>query len=216
MSLKANIREKGQKIDKKFIPAVIYGPSTDNQLITLAKSEFEKAYEKAGESSLIDLKVNDQDVFKVLVKEVQVHPTKSLIRHVDLYQVDMKKKITTEIPLHFIGASKAEKEQGALVMKNLDYVEVECLPGDLVDNIEVNLEELKEIGEAIHVKDLKVPQGMEILHEDDEVVVSAIEPKQEEEPAPSTEEVGGATEETKEGKKDEQAETEGEEKKEDK
>ncbi len=213
MKLKANIRKKDQKREKDLIPAVIYGPSTESQLLFLAKVEFEKVYDKVGESSLIDLTVEDQEMVKALVKEVQFHVTKDKILHVDLYQVDMKKKITTEIPLEFIGSSIAEKEKGALVMKNLDFVDVECLPGDLVDYIEVSLDNLKDFGEAIHIRDLKIPEGMEIFNEEDEVIVSAIEPKQEAEPEPSTEESAVSEEEPKKDKTAEKTEEKAEEKK---
>lgn len=188
MNLRANIRKENQKRDKNLIPAVIYGPSTKNQLLFLDEVEFTKVYNEVGESSLIDLKIEDQDSVKALVKEVQFHVTKNKTLHVDLYQVDMKKKITTEIPLEFTGSSIAEKEKGALIMKNLHFVDVECLPGDLVDYIEVSLDNLKNFGEAIHVRDLKIPEGMEIFNEEDEVIVSAIEPKQEAEPEVEVEE----------------------------
>lgn len=204
MKLKAQPRVKKEKLDHKTIPAVVYGSSIESKSIKLDKVEFEKVYDVVGESSLIDLALDDDKVVKVLVKEVQKHPFKNIIYNVDLHQVDMSQKITTEIPLEFVGESRAEKEEGALIMKNLDTVEVECLPADLVNHIEVDLSSLNDINDSIHVKDLKVPSGMEILQEADEVVVSAIEPKEEEEEPVESEE----GEESPEGEK-----TEGEEKK---
>ncbi|MCF7795015.1 50S ribosomal protein L25 [Patescibacteria group bacterium] len=204
MKLKAQPRVKKEKLDHKTIPAVVYGSSIESKSIKLDKVEFEKVYDIVGESSLIDLALDDDKVVKVLVKEVQKHPFKNIIYNVDLHQVDMSQKITTEIPLEFVGESRAEKEEGALIMKNLDTVEVECLPADLVNHIEVDLSSLNDINDSIHVKDLKVPSGMEILQEADEVVVSAIEPKEEEEEPVESEE----GEESPEGEK-----TEGEEKK---
>jgi large subunit ribosomal protein L25 len=205
MKLKAQPRVKKEKLDHKTIAAVVYGSSIESKSIKLDKVEFEKVYEEVGESSLIDLALNDDKIVKVIVKQVQKHPFKNLIYNVDLHQVDMNQKITTEIPLEFVGESRAKKEEGALIMKNLNAVEVECLPADLVNYIEVDLSSLNEFGDSIHVKDLKVPSGMEILEEDDGVVVSAIEPKEEEE----------ASEEGEEGeeKKEETAAADGEEKK---
>jgi len=204
MKLKAQPRVKKEKLDHKTIAAVVYGSSIESKSIKLDKVEFEKVYEEVGESSLIDLALDDDKIVKVIVKQVQKHPFKNLIYNVDLHQVDMNQKITTEIPLEFVGESRAKKEEGALIMKNLDAVEVECLPADLVNYIEVDLSSLNEFGDSIHVKDLKVPSGMEILEEDEEVVVSAIEPKEEEE----------ASEEGEEGEeKKEETAADGEEKK---
>jgi large subunit ribosomal protein L25 len=204
MKLKAQPRVKKEKLDDKTIPAVVYGSSIKSKSIKLDKVEFEKVYEEVGESSLIDLVVDDDKLVKVLVKEVQKHPFKNLIYNVDLHQVDMSQKITTEIPLEFVGESRAKKEEGALIMQNLDAVEVECLPADLVNHIEVDLSSLNDFGDSIHVKDLKVPNGMEILEEAEEVVVSAIEPQaEEEEPEEGEEETSTEEEEETNEKKEE-------------
>lgn len=203
MKLKAQPRVKKEKLDDKTIPAVVYGSSIKSKSIKLDKVEFEKVYEEVGESSLIDLVVDDDKLVKVLVKEVQKHPFKNLIYNVDLHQVDMRQKITTEIPLEFIGESRAKKEEGALIMQNLDAVEVECLPADLVNHIEVDLSSLNDFGDSIHVKDLKVPNGMEILEEAEEVVVSAIEPQAEEEEEEPEEETSTVEEEETNEKKEE-------------
>lgn len=203
MKLKATIRKKEDKKDKKRVLAVLYGPSTENKNLSLDGVELEKAYRDAGESNLIDLEIEGGETVKVLIKEIQKHFLKGNIIHADFYEVDMKKKITTEIPLNFIGTSKAEKEQGALIMKNLDFVEVECLPGSLVNNIDIDLVVLENIGDAINVSDVKVPEGMEILNDAGEVIASAIEPKQEEVKEEVEEEV---KEETKEDKKEDKKE----------
>jgi large subunit ribosomal protein L25 len=213
MKLKAQPRVKKEKLDHKTIAAVVYGSSIESKSIKLDKVEFEKVYEEVGESSLIDLALNDDKIVKVIVKQVQKHPFKNLIYNVDLHQVDMNQKITTEIPLEFVGESRAKKEEGALIMKNLNAVEVECLPADLVNYIEVDLSSLNEFGDSIHVKDLKVPSGMEILEEDEGVVVSAIEPKEEEEEPIEGEEEASEEGEEGEEKKEETAAADGEEKK---
>ncbi|NCD00590.1 50S ribosomal protein L25 [bacterium] len=181
MKLKASIRKKEDKLDNKQVPAVLYGPGVENKILTLNNVELEKAYEEAGESNLIDLEIDGGETVKVIIKDVQKHFVKGTIIHVDFYQVDMNKKITAEIPLNFINTAKAEKEQGALIMKNLDSVEVECLPTALVNNIDIDLSVLESIGDSVNVSDIKVPEGMEIMNDETEVVVSAIEPKQEEE-----------------------------------
>jgi large subunit ribosomal protein L25 len=207
MKLKVQPRAKKEKLDNKTIPAVVYGPSIESKSIKLDKVEFEKVYEEVGESSLIDLVIADETSVKVIVKEVQKHPFKNVIYNVDFHQVDMSQKITTEIPLEFVGESRAKKEQGALIMQNLDTVEVECLPADLVNSIEVDLSSLNDFGDSIHVKDLKVPAGMEILQELDEVVVSAIEPQEEEEePVEGENDLPEATKQSNEKEESEEGE----------
>jgi large subunit ribosomal protein L25 len=210
MKLKANIREKKERLDQKRVAAILYGPGVENKSLSLDQVELEKMYKKAGESNLIDLEVGENKAVKVLIKDIQKHYIKGSIIHADFYQVNMDKKITTEIPLNFINTSKAEKEKGALVMKNMDFVEVECLPTDLVNSIDIDLSLLENMGDLINVSDLKAPQGMRILNDGTEAIASAIEPKQEEveeekiEEKTEEEKKGEKTEEEKKGEKTEE------------
>ncbi|MFA4833534.1 MAG: 50S ribosomal protein L25 [Patescibacteria group bacterium] len=199
----ARTKKKGEKIRKDgFIPAVLYGPSTESRNLKIKKIDFEKNFALAGESSLIDLTISEEKPVKVLIKEVQKEPLKDAIIHVDLYQVDMNKEITTEIPLHFIGESEAVKELGAVLVKTIDSVGVECLPGDLVSHIDVDLSTLKNFHDAIKTDDLKLPAGMKLVNETNDIVVNVIEPKVEVEEIPA-EEVPAEGEEAEAGKKEE-------------
>jgi large subunit ribosomal protein L25 len=178
INLKAEKRDLQQKFDPNFyIPGILYGKKIENSIIKVKKNEFEKAWEKAGESNLIDLKINDSEAVKVIIKDVQFEPVKNIPIHVDFYQVNMKEKIITEIPLEFIGESKAVKELGGLLMKYTDEVEVKCLPGDLLDHIDVDISKLNSFEESIYMKDLKLPESMELLRDPDEIVVNVIAPK---------------------------------------
>lgn len=197
IKLKAVKRDLSEKLDKyKMIPAVLYGNNVDNQNLSLNKVEFDKVYQEAGESNLLDLEIGDSKT-KVIIKDVAYHPVKHVPIHVDLYQVNMKEKISTVIPIEFIGESKAVKELGGLLMKYTDEVEVKCLPGDLVDHINVDISKLTSFEESIHMADLDLPPSMELLREPDEIVVNVIAPKVE---APVKEE---EKEEVKEEKKEE-------------
>jgi len=100
-----------------FVPGVIYGSGTENVSLKLNRIELEKVFKVAGESTLVDLRIDDKDVTKVIIKDVQIDALKDIIAHVDFYQVDMKKVIEVEIPFVFVGEAKAEKEQGALILK---------------------------------------------------------------------------------------------------
>ncbi|MBN2854117.1 50S ribosomal protein L25 [Patescibacteria group bacterium] len=198
--IKAEKREKKEKLSKDFIPAVLYGKEIESQSLKMRKAEFEKIFATAGESNLIELDLDGSKI-KVLVKDIQRNVLNHSLTHADFYQVNMKEKVVTEIPLNFIGESKAVKELGGMLNKDLDNLEVECLPGDLVDHIDVDLSVLASFDDAIRVGDLKLPEGIEATAEAEEMVASVKEPKVvEEEPvveASPTEEVKTDSEEEK-------------------
>jgi large subunit ribosomal protein L25 len=181
IKLEAQARAKKEKLSHEFIGAIIYGPGADNTSVKIKLNDFVKTYQEAGESNLIDLSIDGGEKFSVLIKDIQKDPIKDFIIHADLYKVDLSKKVTAEIPLNFIGEPRAIKEKGALLVKNINDLSVECFPGDLVDHIEVDISKLIEIGDIIKVKDLNVPKGMNVLLNPDDSVVTIIEPQKEEE-----------------------------------
>lgn len=187
--IKVEKREKKEKLSKDFIPAVLYGKEVETKSLKIKKAEFEKIFAGAGESNLIELNLDDTMV-KVLVKDVQKNVLNDSLTHADFYQVNMKEKVVTEIPLNFIGESKAVKELGAMLNKDLDNLEVECLPGDLVDHIDVDISVLISFDDAIRIGDLKLPAGVVATGEDEEMVASVKELKivEEEEPVVAVEE----------------------------
>lgn len=175
--LSAQTREKNERLEKDFIPAVLYGKEVKSQALKVKTTEVMKIFSQAGESNLIMLDKGDSLV-KVLIKDVQRDPLKNSLSHVDFYQVNMKEKLNTEIPLHFIGESKAVKEMGGMLMKYIDALEVECLPSDLTDHLEVDISILDSFEKEIRMHDIKFPKGIVLLHEDhNEIVVSVQEPK---------------------------------------
>ncbi len=203
IKLSAELRKeengKIKKIRKEgYVPAVVYGSGSENKNIKVKYLDFQRVFSEAGESHLIDISVDGGDPIKVIVKDTQKDPIKGNIIHVDFYQVDMNKKITAEIPLRFVGTSKAVKEMGGTLVKNLDSLEVKCLPGDLVDGIDVDLACLNNFHDTIRVSDINLPQGMEAMIDANETVVNVAEPAKEEE-KPEEEEEG----EEKEKKEDE-------------
>jgi large subunit ribosomal protein L25 len=157
------------------IPAIVYGPGIDNRNISLDVREFEKVYGEAGESTLVDLVIDEEDMVKVLVQDVQYHPLRRQAVHADLFQVKMDEEITATVALELVGESLAVKMLGGMLVANLDSVEVKCLPTALVPHIEVDLSKLVALGDQITVGDIVPPKGMEILTEPDVsvVVVSA-------------------------------------------
>lgn len=175
--LKAEKREKNEKLAAELIPAVIYGNGIESQSLKLKKVDFEKAFSLAGESNLIDLDFGT-GIVKVLVKDLQRDVLKYTFSHVDFYQVNMKEKVTTEIPLHFVNESKAIKELGGMLMKEINELEVECLPSDLVDHIDVNISVLNTFDDVIKISDLVMPTGLKLMHHHaEDVVAMVVEPK---------------------------------------
>jgi large subunit ribosomal protein L25 len=175
------MRIKQEKLGKDFISAILYGKGLESKMLKVNKIEFDKVFKEAGESNLIDLNTGD-GVIKVLVKDIQRDVLKNFVTHIDFYQVNMKEKITTEIPLHFMGESKAVKELGGALIKDISALEVECLPGDLVDHIDVDISVLNTFDDAIRINDINLPAGLTLLLHTNEMVAAVKEPKVEAEP----------------------------------
>ncbi len=186
--LKAEKREIKEKLSPELIPAVLYGNGLESRSLKLKRVDFDKIFSAAGESNLISLEIGGESV-NVLVKAIQRDVLKHTVSHIDFYQVNMKEKITTEIPLHFINESKAVRELGGMLMRNLNEITVECLPSDLVDHIDVDISVLNTFEDAIQIQDLNIPGTLKILdHNPEDMVVSVIAPKaQVEEEAPAAE-----------------------------
>jgi large subunit ribosomal protein L25 len=183
-----SLREKG------LIPAVLYGANSESVNLSLKNGEFEKVYAEAGSSALVDLFIDDKPAIKILIHEPQTDPVTDKPLHVDLYKVKMTEKITTEIPLEFTGESPAVKDLEGNLITNKDAVEVECLPGDLISEIKIDISGLKTFDDAIRVSDLNIPETVKILDDAEEIVAQVTPPRSEEE-LKEMEEVASADEE---------------------
>ncbi len=184
--LDAQVRETLQKKNKQlrsrgFVPAVLYGHGISNQNLQLPFLQFNKFYGKAGESTLVDLKIAGKDAVKVLIHDVQLDPLTNAPMHVDFYQVRMDEKITAKIPLHFVGVALAVKDLGGTLVKNISELEVECLPADLISSLEVDISPLVDFEKDIRVKDLTIPQNLDVKNDMNDTVVLVEAPRSEEE-----------------------------------
>jgi len=213
IELNAKIREiSGKKVkslrEKGILPAVLYGAKTKPISLEIDYNEFEKIYEKAGESTIIKLKLGD-NTKNVLIYDTARDPITNKFIHADLYQARMDKLITAEVPLIFEGESSAVELEDGVLIKNITKVEVEALPLNLPREIKVDISFLKSFEDSIHVKDLKIPQEVKILVEPEEVVALIAPPRKEEElaapekEAEEAEKVGEEPSETMEGKEGE-------------
>jgi len=206
LELKASVREiTGRKTKdlrrENIIPAVVYGHGIESLSVQVLLSDFEKAFKQAGESSLIDLKIKGQDDRKVLVHAIQYHPLTDKVEHVDFYQIKEGEKIIVEVELEFTGSSRAVKDFNGILIHELDKIEVECLPQDLIRSVEVDLSRLNELNDVIRIGDLKMPENIKILSDPESSVVAVkapkiVEEKEEEKESPAL------TEEEKEEEED--------------
>lgn len=186
LALEAKIRNIFGKQVKKlrkdgFLPAVLYGRGKDTLALEVPAKAFESLFHQAGESTIINLKVEGQGEKKVLIHEVAKHFMKDESVHVDFYEVDLTRKIHAKIPLHFIGTPLAVKELGGVLIKNLSEVEIEALPQDLPKFIEVNVESLKTFNDLIRLSALPASDKIKILGHPEDMVVSVQAPRTEEE-----------------------------------
>lgn len=218
IKLNARQREKEKQKLGKEIPAVVYGPNSKNINLTIDAKEFNKVYQQAGESTLIELAVENKEPVKVLIHDVQRDPVSDQYIHLDFYQLDMNKKLTVEVELKFTGIEQVEKNSQGEVTRNMNVIEVECLPKDLVKEIEVDVtKKLKEIGDVLNAKDITLPAGLVLVTDPEASVISVQKIKEEIFEEPKKEEVpaAGEAEEKKEEVQDGEAKPE-ENKKEDK
>lgn len=162
-------------------PAVLYGVGLESVPLLLDTKNFLGVYSKAGATTLLDVVVDGQAAVKALVSDVAVHPVTSRLMHVDLRRVDMKKKISAKVPLHFVGESPAVKTLGGIFVGQLDEVEIECLPSELIHEIEVDISSLATFEDVLHVSDLKVGEAVTINAASDLIVALVQEPRSEEE-----------------------------------
>ncbi|UDG83312.1 50S ribosomal protein L25/general stress protein Ctc [Candidatus Vallotia lariciata] len=162
------------------MPGIVYGAGTEPKLIELDHNALYHAINKeAFHSSILDLEISGVTE-KVLLRDVQYHPFRRKVLHVDFQRVDEKKKITVRVPLHYMNqeGSPAVKLGGGVIMHVLNEIEASCLPSNLPEFIEVNLANL-ELNQSLHAQDVSLPAGVELTphcEQENPVIVSATLP----------------------------------------
>lgn len=162
------------------LPAVIYGRHNEPIIISLDAHTASLALGRLSSSSLVTIDVDGTE-YATLVREKQRDYIKNRLLHVDFLAVSLDEKITATVSLHFIGVSIAVKDYNAVLVHNLEELEVECLPGDLPEGIDVDISVLSKIGDGIRVRDVVVSDKVRILENPDTMVAVATAPKVEEE-----------------------------------
>jgi large subunit ribosomal protein L25 len=158
-----------------LVPAVIHNHGAASIYVMASELELGKIYREAGKHHPLNLDVGDQK-FLALIKDVHYHPAKRRMDHVVFQAIRRDEKVEAEVPIHLEGEIPAEKV-GLMVLRQLDHVEVEALPKDLIDELKVDASKLAEIGDQITVADLIVPEGITILTEADHPIARVVETK---------------------------------------
>jgi large subunit ribosomal protein L25 len=151
-----------------ILPCNIYGKGIKSTAVQVPQKDFDEVYKEAGETGLVDVQL-DEKVTPVLIHNMQ-KDFRGNVLHADFFQVNLKEKVKTMVPLGIIGEPKAVLDKVGLLMNIISEVEVEALPEELPENIEVNVEHLANIDEQVTVADLKLPAGVTVLTEPEQVI----------------------------------------------
>ena len=212
--LKADVRTiKGRKVrvlrKQGILPTTVYGNGFEPVSIQVNAKELGAIFDHVGESGLVDLNLDGKDI-PILFRNPQYHPVGGELVHVDCYKVNLKEKITTSVPVELVGEAPIVKA-GMILVPVTEEVEVEALPTDLPEKIEVDISKLETLESQITVAELIVDRSkVEIKTAGDQLVVKVEAPKAEEEPVaeevapgevPATEQKATETEESGEGEK---------------
>jgi len=172
------------------IPAVLYGPKTEPVLLSVNKSDLEQVFKKGGIGQVIlnlVIQKNGETTTKpAMIKELQTHPLSRNFIHIDFYEIKMDQKITAKIPVVTTGMAKGVELGGILQIIRRE-LEVECLPLEVPESIEIDISDL-DIGDSIHVGEIRLEGEIEFLEDDNYTVVTVLSPKMEEEPEEEAEE----------------------------
>lgn len=163
-----------------FLPAVIYGEGVESQSIAVPYKDFDKVYREAGESTLLTLDV-DGKKYNVLIHDLFRDPLKGHSLHADFYAVRMDKVIRTKVPVEFIGESPAVKNEGGILIKVIQELEVEALPQNLPHGISVNISPLSTFESKLFISDIILPKGVKVMADPDDTVVLVEPPRSVEE-----------------------------------
>ena len=201
-----NLRNAGK------VPAVIYGGKFESLPISLDKRETTNTLNKVSGSTILTIDVEGEE-HAALVREIQQNYIKGELLHIDFLAVSLKEKLRTSVSISLVGDAPVLEEYSALIVSGLDQIEVECLPQDLPEVIEVDVSSLEELGAAIYLKDIANIENVEFLSDPEELIAVASSIKEEVEEVVEEEEIleeveeGAEPEVIEHGKKEDEEDT---------
>lgn len=189
ITLEAKKREiTGKKVRKLcragILPGVLYGRGVETLPLEISQSEFLRVFQKAGENIVFELEIADfgkKDVRNVLIHDVSLNALSGRPFHVDFYQIRLDEVVRVAVPLVFVGESAAVENENGVFVKALQELEVEALPGDIPQEIEVDISSLATFEDAILVRDLRIAQNVKVLIEPETQIASVQPPRTDEE-----------------------------------
>lgn len=192
-----------------FIPAVVYGHGRETQSLAVAQTELDKVLHRiARGSTVFDLTIDGQTV-QALVREIQRHPTKKTVTHLDFYEIHAGERISLDVPITLVGSPEGVRSAGGVLEQFLRALEIEVLPRDIPEHVEVDVTNLG-IGHSLHVSDISVPNAV-VLSDPHTTICTVVPPRVEEEPVPElAEEEAAEPELIRKPREDEEESEEGE------
>jgi large subunit ribosomal protein L25 len=161
------------------IPAIFYGPKTEPIMLSIGQPDLRRVLkEGAGDNFLIDLQIQSGEgvqTHKAMLKEILADPLTGDCLHADFHQISMDKEITLDIPVHLINIPVGVSQNGGMLQHIRRELRIACMPDKLVSFIEVDVSAL-DVGEALHVRDMKLPEGIRSLDEDDLAIATVAAP----------------------------------------
>lgn len=188
-----------------FLPAVVYGPDSAPMSIQLNARESSRVIRRIAGTQLVDLVVEGQ-TRKVLVHELQRDSIRGDYTHVDFYAPDMTKPFRVAIPIHLVGSSFAVTGHSGVLVRGVTDLGIECLPSDLIPSVDVDISPITEIGQAIFVRDVRVPDNIRIISDPDDMIARVTYQSKEEDLSAAPAVASTEVEVVEKGKKDEEGE----------
>lgn len=159
------------------LPAHVFGKGVEGENVLVSQKDFLKVFHQAGETGLIDLKIGTEKVRPVLIREVQYNPVSNQAIHIDFFQVNLTQKVKVSVPLELIGEQPESVKMGeTIVLQTINELEVEALPTDLIEKIEVDITTLKAIDDAITVGQLNYDRSKLTVSAPDEEIIVKLAP----------------------------------------
>ncbi|MBI2036031.1 50S ribosomal protein L25 [Candidatus Microgenomates bacterium] len=188
----------GKKVKKLrregILPATIYGKNVKSMSVQLPAKEFDRLYKEVGETGLVEVSLDKELPRPAFIKHVQLDPISSLPLHADFYQVNLTEKVKAMVPVAALGEPKAVLDKVGVLLTPLSEIEVESLPTDVPEKIEVDVSHLAQVDEQIKVSDLKVTSGVVVLTEAEQILfkIGSLVTKEAEEQAKAEEAAAAA------------------------
>jgi large subunit ribosomal protein L25 len=175
LSLKATVRDiTGKKVRmlrrSGVTPGNLYGEGLESKSLQVDTKELETVIHSGGRTSIVNLSV-DEESYQTLIRQIQQHPVTREILHADFHRIDLQKTIQTQVSLRIIGDAPASRLPDALLNQLVFQIIVECLPASIPQFIEVDISSLVDFDMAILIKDLELPENLEVIGDDDQPII---------------------------------------------